>query len=66
MNKLKGTQDDLGKISITEDYTTNEREEIRRWVKKAEKMSAEDPEKIYKVRGDPKNGMKLIWFARKK
>ena len=66
LNKLKGTQDDLGKISITEDYTTTEREEIRRWVKKAENMSAEDPEKIYKVRGDPKNGMKLIWFARKK
>ena len=66
LTKLKGTQEHLGKISITDDYTTADREEIRRWVKKAEAMSAEDAEKVYKVRGDPKNGMKLIWFPKKK
>ena len=66
LTKLKGTQEHLGKISITDDYTTADWEEIRRWVKKAEAMSAEDAEKVYKVRGDPKNGMKLIWFPKKK
>ena len=65
LNKLKGTENDLGKISVTDDYTNTERDEIRRWVQKAQEKSAQDPENIYKVRGDPKNGMRLIWFPKK-
>ena len=65
LNKLKGTENDFGKISVTDDYTNTERDEIRRWVQKAQEKSAQDPENIYKVRGDPKNGMRLIWFPKK-
>ena len=64
LSKLKGTEEDLGKISITDDYTQTEREEIKRWVMKAKEKTAQDPDKVYKVRGDPKNGLKLIWFAK--
>ena len=65
LNQLKGTVDEFGKISIKDDYTQSEREEIRQWVKKAQQKTAEDPDKTYRVRGDPKNGLKLIWFAKR-
>ena len=61
---LKGTGDKFGKISVTDDYTNAEREEIKSWVEKAKERSAEDTDKIYKVRGDPKNGLRLIWFKK--
>ena len=66
LNRLKGTQDEFGNISITDDYTEVEREEIKIWVKKAKNLTAQDPDKIYKVRGTPKNGLKLIWFPKNK
>ena len=56
LKRLKGKEESFGKISITDDYTTSEREEIKRWVKKAKEKSSEDPDKIFKVRGDPQNG----------
>ena len=46
---LKETVAEFGKISVTDDYTTNEREQIKRWVRKAEEKSAEDSERVYKV-----------------
>ena len=64
LKKLKGTEDEFGKISITEDFTETERGEIKRWVLKAKEKSAQDPDKLFKVRGDPKNGMRLIWFPK--
>ena len=64
LKKLKGTEDEFGRISITDDYTIAEREEIKKWVVKAKQKSDQDPSKVYKVRGDPKNGLKLIWFAK--
>ena len=46
------------------DYTNGERDLIRHWVKEAEKKSAVDANKVYRVRGDPKNGLRLVSFAR--
>ena len=57
---LKGTEDYFGKIRITDDYTRNERDMIRDMVNKAEAKSEEDPNNTYRVRGDPKNGLRLI------
>ena len=65
LRRLKGTEQDFGKISVTEDYTQNEREQIKQWTNKAKEQSANDKEYIYKVRGDPKNGLRLIRVARK-
>ena len=62
LEELKSTDDRFGKICVTDDYTNAEREEIKLWVQKAKEKSAVDPDKIYKVRGDPKNGLRLIWF----
>ena len=32
LNKLKDTEEEFGKIRITDDYTNTEREQIRMWV----------------------------------
>ena len=60
---LKGSEV-FGKIRVTDDYTNGERDLIRHWVKEAEKKSAVDATKVYRVRGDPKNGLRLVSFAR--
>ena len=65
LNRLKGTIDDFGKISITEDYTQSERDLIKSWTEKAKEKSLNDNTHVYKVRGDPKNGLKIISFKKK-
>ena len=62
---LKGTIEEFGKISITEDYTQNEREQIKQWTTKAKEQSANVKDYLYKVRGDPKNSLRLIRVAKK-
>ena len=54
LNKLKDTEEEFGKIRITDDYTNTEREQIRMWVKKAEEKSSSGTKLVYRVRGDPK------------
>ena len=63
---LKNTEDQVGKISVREDHTQSEREEINTLVKKAKENSDNDKERIWKVRGDPrsKNGLRLVSFIR--
>ena len=61
---LKGTEDMFGKLRITDDYTREEREVIREWAKKAEEKSLNDPNNTYRVRGDPKNGLRLVHFPK--
>ena len=65
LNRLKNTEDDFGKISITEDYTQTEREMIKTWNTKAREKSAGDDTYVYKVRGNPKNGLSLIRLKRR-
>ena len=62
---LKNTEDRFKRISITDDYTIQEREEIRRFVEKAkEKSSAENGKFTWKVHGTPKNGLRLARIAK--
>ena len=62
---LKNSEVCLKRISITDDYTIQEREEIRRFVEKAkEKSSAENGKFTLKVRGTPKNGLHLARIAK--
>ena len=60
LRKLNGTIDEFGKISVTEDSTQSERGQLRKWSNDAKKKSADDPKFEYKVRGDPKNGLRLL------
>ena len=58
---LNHADDEFKNISITDDYTLEEREEIRRWVMIAKKRNTnENSNYVWKVRGTPKIGMRLI------
>ena len=58
---LKYARDALRKISITDDHTLEERKEIGQWVKLAEERSKkENGNYVWKARGSPKQGMRLI------
>ena len=66
LNKLKEAPENMRKISVTDDYTNEEREEIRKKVNEAKnKTELEGNGKyIFKVRGTPKNGLVVRRFAK--
>ena len=69
---LKTAGEKFKKISITDDYTLEERREIKDWVEKAKAKNREEDEDsqfIWKVRGTPnstsKNRLRLIKFTKR-
>ena len=66
LGSLKGTERLFGKISVKDDYTTQEREEIRLLTEKAKQQSKDNSDKIFKVRGNSKNGWKVVSFPKEK
>ena len=50
---------------MTRDYSSTEREKIREYAAKAKAQGEQDPTKIFKVRGDPKNGLRIISYKKK-
>ena len=65
LSRLKNTEKDFGKISLKDDYTSNEREQIRMLTNEAKKKSDENPDRAFKVRGDSKNGWRIMSFPKK-
>lgn len=61
---LKDTVDTFGKISVTDDYTSIERQNIKNFSERAREQGRKDPSRVYKVRGDPKNGLRIIAFKK--
>ena len=60
LGRLKGADEVFKKISVTDDYTMEEREEIKRWVIMAkEKNMTGTKDYVWKVRGTPKEGIRL-------
>ena len=59
LSKLKQAPENFRKISVTDDYTEKEREEIRKMVNEARNKteSQGDGKYIFKGRGSPKNGL---------
>ena len=64
LRRLKGTTEEFGKISITEDYTVSQREQIKKFALLAKEKNNESGDFVYKVRGDPKNGLRLVPFPK--
>ena len=64
LGKLKDAPENLRKISVTDDYTQEERESIRQKVAEAKKMTETKGEGkyVWRVRGTPKNGLILRRF----
>ena len=66
LKRLKGTEKELGKLNIKDDYTNKEREQIRNFVDiaKAKNMEDNDPSHHWVIRGSPKNGIRLVRLTR--
>ena len=62
---LKIAQDIYRKLSVRDDYTIEERELIKEWVHKAEEKNKEDNTNLWKVRGTPKNGLRLVRITKR-
>ncbi|MEO2160791.1 MAG: hypothetical protein ABGX14_06775, partial [bacterium] len=66
LGNLKNADEVFNKLSVRDDYTIKERELIREWVNKAEKKNVEENTKAWKVRGTPKNGLRLVKIAKRR
>ena len=69
LKKLKEVDEVFKRVSITDDYTTEERAEISSWVDKAKMKNSEEGENckhIWRVRGTPKNGLRLVKFTKRR
>ena len=62
---LKNVRQRLGNISITHDYTLEERSLIKKWVEEAERRNQQETNEYrWKVRGTPRTGLRLIQIKR--
>ena len=58
---LKNAGAQFGNISITHDYTLEERNLIRKWVAEAKRRNTHGTNEYqWKVRGTPRTGLKLV------
>ena len=69
LKRLKDAEQIYKNVSITDDYTQIERNEIKVWNEKAKAANLEAGENskfVFKMRGTPKNGLSLARFAKQK
>ena len=67
LKELKGQESFRG-ISITDDYTLDERQMIKEYSEKAKENNKKEPEHsryVWHVRGSPKNGLRLKKFLKR-
>ena len=62
---LKNAEDVYRKLSVRDDYTLEERDMVREWVRKAAEKNQEENTQAWKVRGTPKNGLRLAKIAKR-
>ena len=65
LGNLKNAEEIYRKVSIRDDYTIEEREIIKEWVKKAAEKNKEENTQSWKVRGTPKNGLRLVKITKR-
>ena len=58
--KLKNGPKRFQKISVTEDYTQEERKEIKRWVDEAKERTKKDDGYVWKIRGSPRSKLRFV------
>ena len=66
---LKTAADKFKKVSVTLDYTIDERNLIKKYLNDAKKANEDEPSNSkyeWKVRGDPKNGLVTRFLRRVK
>ena len=68
LRKLKNADECFKTIQVTDDHTIEERELIKEWVVKARESNEKEGEHsqfVYKIRGSPKNGLRLVKFTKR-
>ena len=66
LTNLKHAEDKFRRISITDDYTFEERQEIKKWADRAKEQNRiEKGNVVWRVRGSPKNGLRLVKFTKR-
>ena len=65
---LKHAEDKYSAISVRDDHTYEERQMIKDWNEKAKSLNETEPSSDYefKLRGSPKNGLRIIRIPKKK
>ena len=66
LGNLKNAEEIYRNVSVRHDYTIEERDLIKEWVKKAEEKNKEEDTQAWKVRGTPKNGLRLVKITRRR
>ena len=63
---LKNADELFRRIHVTEDYSVDERSAIKKKVEQAAKRNQyeKDESVVWKVRGTPKNGLRLVKFTK--
>ena len=60
LGKLRNTK--YENVSVSDDYKYEERELLRKWRKLAKERNSEQQEYVWKLRGTPRSGLRLIKF----
>ena len=65
LGNLKNAEPIYKSLSVRDDYTIEERELIKEWVMKADNKNKENNTQAWKVRGTPKNGLRLVKITKR-
>ena len=60
LSNLKNADEKFKRISVKDDYTVEEREEIRRYQKLVDEKNRCEHTTNWKLRGNPKNGLRIV------
>ena len=60
LSNLKNADQKFKRISVKDDYTFEEREEIKRYQKQVDEKNQSDNTTCWKLRGNPKNGLRIV------
>ena len=63
---LREAEDVYRKVSVCDDYTLKERALVNDMVKQAKEKNATEGTDTWRVRGTPKNGLRLVKITRKR
>ena len=63
---LKNAPDEYRKINVRDDLSVEERKLVKEWVKKAAKRNEEENTDEWRVRGTPKNGLRLVRLTKQR
>ena len=65
LRKLKNADNVYHSLSIRDDYTLKERELVNKYVKEAKQKNDAENTTEWKVRGTPKNGLRVVRITRR-